>query len=675
MKARRERATNWREHILSEFTPEVAPLTLVADPDGLLLEETLLHGIRDNGFELIPFENPTEFRFAYESGFRSHWDQGEARDREVVLRLGARDFGELPYDLLKAGRRLTFNLGELFPCLSYPVVAALDQSDLDTLYKAQQDHQPQPSGEDATKDFVLLHVFDVRPDLVKSPTELLRVLLRRHYRRQRVPPLVDERLIRVLGQHGAFDGWPLETIIPSRGAFWEFLQQRWPQFLDRLAGSARSGLLDADASRDPAPEGPAELPFGDDDVRVYVDNLFLEGMLRPVRHLSGAALSKEWVRVGIRNDPIEDSLHRIEGLSERIERSIPSADARHTEWTDFAYRWAELNVVWSEAPSSARTNAGSRVGDLRARVDQGFRDWMEHRYAGLHNQPSNPPVMVHHLPRFLARQLAEGYAIKVALVVVDGLSIDQWIVLRTALRAQRPELRFREEAVFAWVPTTTSVSRQAIFAGQAPLFFPSSIGGTSKEQALWTRFWSDQGLSPQPAGYAKGLGDGPLDHARDLVSRPGTHAVGVVVDKIDKIMHGMQLGTAGMHNQVRQWAQDGFMASLFDLLLDSGFAVFLTSDHGNVEAKGCGRPREGALAEVRGERARVFSDATLRTRVKADFPDAVEWPAVGLPDDYLALLAPDRWAFVRDHERIVTHGGICLEEVVVPMIEIRRATR
>ena len=76
MNVQRKGAPDWREHILSEFTPEVAQLTLVADPDGLLLEETLLASIRRRGFELIAFENTTEFRFAYESGFRSHWDRG-----------------------------------------------------------------------------------------------------------------------------------------------------------------------------------------------------------------------------------------------------------------------------------------------------------------------------------------------------------------------------------------------------------------------------------------------------------------------------------------------------------------------------------------------------------------------------------------------------------------------
>jgi hypothetical protein len=173
-------------------------------------------------------------------------------------------------------------------------------------------------------------------------------------------------------------------------------------------------------------------------------------------------------------------------------------------------------------------------------------------------------------------------------------------------------------------------------------------------------------------GYARLSGEGSLDSTRDLWSRPEIRAFGLVVDKVDKILHGMELGTAGMHNQVRQWATDEFMAHLLDALLENGFAVFLTSDHGNIEAEGCGRPLEGATADVRGERVRIYPDALLRARVKERFPDALEWPALGLPENYLALLAPGRSAFVRDGEHIVAHGGISLEELVVPFVQIER---
>lgn len=114
------------------------------------------------------------------------------------------------------------------------------------------------------------------------------------------------------------------------------------------------------------------------------------------------------------------------------------------------------------------------------------------------------------------------------------------------------------------------------------------------------------------------------------------------------------------------------MTSLLDLLFAQNYVVFLTSDHGNIEAVGCGRPAEGAVADTRGERVRVYPDQILRSRVAARFPDAIEWPSHGLSEDYLPLLAPGRFAFVQEGERIVGHGGMALEELIVPLIHIER---
>ena len=665
---------DWRERILNELTPGVARLTLVADPDGLLLEEALLGAIRERGFELITFEDPAAFRFAYETGFRSHWDRGATTDLEVVLRANRQDLATLPYDLLQAGRQLSFGLGKLFPDLSYPVVASLDRGDLDALYRAQERHRPGRLGDDATKDFLLLHVFEISPALVRHPAELLRVLLRRHYRRQRVPRLLDERLVSVLRRNGAFGSWPLETIVPSREAFFAFLQERWPLFLDRFAvkdGAGHYGVADSPA---PKVAEPLDLPFDHADVHVYIDNLFLEGMLRPVPHRFSGVLRGDWVSVGIETDPAADRRRRLEGLMETVGETVPAPDARHHDWSAFAWRWSELGVRWSETDAAMRSAMDTRMVGIRARVDQAFLTWMGRRYGGLYNQPPDPPVMVHHLPRSLARRLSDGGPrSKVALVVVDGLALGQWIVLRRTLATQRPRLRLDEGTAFAWVPTITSVSRQAIFAGKPPLYFPSSLHTTDREAGLWRQFWMDHGLAAREVHYAKGLGDGPLDDLREDLSRPGLRALGLVVDKVDRIMHGMELGAAGMLNQVRQWAGEGFMAGLLDALLDSGFAVFLTADHGNVEAVGCGRPAEGAIADLRGERVRIYPDPMLRARVKERFPDAIDWPALGVPEDCLALLAPGRAAFVRDGDRIVGHGGISLEEVIVPMVRIERA--
>lgn len=661
---------SWRDAVLQDFTPQVAHLTLVADPDGLLLEAGVLRAIEQRGFELIAFEDPVAFRFAYESRYRTPWDRGESTDLVVVLQAAATNLMSLPFDLLQAGRSLSFSLGDIFRNLSYPVVASLDPSSLDALFDAQQRHAPSPLGDNATKDFILRHVFGVAPEMVKEASDLLRLLLRRHHQGLRIPSVLDERLIELLRQDETFGSWPLESILPDRSAFFAFLQERWPVFLDRVpAGKGRV--------REPTGEyglefaGPQYLPFDHDDVRVLMDNLFLEGMLEPVEHDRGAEVAGSWARVGVRIEPQADLRDKWGGLLDALNGAVPSQDAPHEEWQLFAPKWAQLIMLRHAFQGLVPEEGAAAFEELEARADQSFAAWLSERYGTLHNQPAVPPVMVHHLPRALARHLDRNPGSKAALLVMDGLSLDQWLVVRDVLKVQRPGLRFGEGSVFAWIPTLTMVSRQASFAGRPPLYFPASIHTTEKEPKLWQRFWEDEGLPPACVKYAKGIRDEPdLRRVDDLLSHPQVQVVGLVVDVVDRIMHGMELGTAGMHNQVRQWAEQGVLAGLIDLLHEKGFTVFLTADHGNVEATGCGRPAEGVIADLRSMRARIFPDEVLRASVHERFPESTAWPALGLPPDYLPLLAPGRQAFVKEGERLVTHGGISLEEVIVPFVQI-----
>lgn len=663
--------SSWRDQILKEFTPKVSRLTLVADPDGLLLEEGILEGIRERGFELIPFEDHIAFRYAYESRFRSRWDRGEQTDLVVVLRSPTVDLGGLPYDLLQAGRKLSFNLGDIFPNLSYPVVASLDRGDLDVLYEAQQKHAPGRLGDNATKEFILRHVFAVAPELIKQPTDLLRVLLRRHHQGWRVPSLLNERFIQLLRQNRVFEDWSLEALVTDRETFFTFLQERWPIFLNRFAQDPQATVEESSGYDFQVP-GPQDLPFDHPDVRVFIDTLFLEGFLQAVSHSDARILAATWAAIGVRNDPTEDRSRRLQRLIERLTATLPAEGIKHTEWAHFAHGWAELVLLINEEPAAVPEETRGRFDTLQSEVDRSFTAWLLKRYAGLVNLPPVPPVMLHHLPRFLARQLDEQRDGKVALIVLDGLSLDQWLVVRDALAAQQPDYRFREQAIFAWIPSLTSISRQAIFAGKAPIFFPGSTQTTDKEPVLWMQYWADQGLTPQEILYLKGLGDGNLDVVSEALSHPKVKVAGLIVDKIDRIMHGMEMGSAGMHNQVAQWSKQPFLSELLDVLLNRGFRVYLTSDHGNIEAEGCGRPAEGAVADTRGERVRIYRDTILRGNVKEHFPAALEWGPIGLPEDCLPLLAPARQAFIQEKQRTVSHGGISIEEIIVPLVQIER---
>ena len=662
--------SSWRDAILDDFVPNVSKLTLVRDPDCLLTEEKLALALRDRGFDLIEFNDPVEFRYAYESRYRSMWDRGEQTDLVVIPRFQDADLEFLPYDLLQAGRKLSFNLGELFPNLSYPVIEKLDRSLLDALFEAQSKSPPDRMGDNATTDFILRHVFGIAAELITNEVELLRALLRLHYGKIQIPQVLAERLSQVLESHEELRAWPLSEIIPDDDAFFAFLQERWPVFLSQL-GSGRHAREFCPNYHFKYP-GPGQLPFDHQDIRVYIDNLFLEGRLTPVddRHVEVAADS--WIRSGIVVS-VGDDEHRISRLFELVENERPTAESRFSDWTAFALKWAEISSLVHCGNNAEHLARLRQVGDSLNSI---FAAWLKDHYASLINLPPAIPAMLHHVPRRMARDIEDSENHRSALIVMDGLSLDQWVTIRQFLQQQDSNLVMRESATFAWIPTITSVSRQAIFAGKSPFYFPSTINSSNSEGKLWKQFWEGQGLSRLDVAYQRGLGDGDAGSVLDTLIHPGkTRVVGLVVDKVDKIMHGMQLGSAGMHNQVKQWCQGGYLLALINYLLDHEYDVWLTADHGNIECDGKGRPSEGAIAETRGERVRVYPTPELRSQIASSFPFGHEWKPVGLPDHYFPLVTSGHDAFVNPGDSIVGHGGVAIEEVIVPLVKFERRER
>lgn len=663
--------SSWRDAILNDFVPNVSKLTLVADPDCLLTEEKLALALRGRGFDLIEFNDPVEFRYAYESKYRSIWDRGEHTDLVVILRLQDAELESLPYDLLQAGRKLSFNLGDLFPTLSYPVIEKLDRSLLDALFEAQRKSQPDRMGDNATKDFILRHVFGIAAELIGGEVELLRALLRLHYGKLQIPLMLAERLIQVLKGHDGFKAWPLSEIVPDDEAFFAFLQERWPLFLSGI-GSVNQVREDSSEYGLKYP-GPDRLPFDHQDIKVYIDNLFLEGKLTPVEAKGIEVDAGSWVRSGIATSGTDNDALRISRLFDLVEKELPTAEARYSEWTAFALKWAELSSLVHCGNSTEYQTRLREIGDAQNTT---FAAWLADHYSSLINLPPTNPAMLHHVPRRLARDIEDSGSSRAALIVVDGLALDQWVTIRQLLQKQDANLVMREFATFAWIPTLTSVSRQSIFSGKPPLYFPSSINSTNSEDKLWKQFWEGHGLSRLDVAYQRGLGDGDASSVLDAAIHPGkTKVVGLVVNKVDKIMHGMQLGSAGMHNQIKQWCHAGFLSALVGQLLDYGYEVWLTADHGNIQCEGKGRPSEGVIAETRGERVRVYPTPELRAQVAGAFPFAHEWQPVGLPADYFPLVAGGRDAFVNPGDAIVCHGGVAIEEVIVPLVKFERRTR
>ncbi len=87
-----------------------------------------------------------------------------------------------------------------------------------------------------------------------------------------------------------------------------------------------------------------------------------------------------------------------------------------------------------------------------------------------------------------------------------------------------------------------------------------------------------------------------------------------------------------------------------------------------------GQPREGEAAESRGKRSRLYRTPEAAAAQRNKYPDTRLWHGDGLLPDNLTALLPDdaggRKAFAAEYSRVVAHGGLTLDEVVVPLVAI-----
>ena len=188
------------------------------------------------------------------------------------------------------------------------------------------------------------------------------------------------------------------------------------------------------------------------------------------------------------------------------------------------------------------------------------------------------------------------------------------------------------------IPTLTSVSRQAIFAGELPRDFAQHIRTTYAEERLWRRFWTDRGVADRDISYTKTLGD----DAEAIQELHGS-VVAVVVNAVDDILHGSDvLGDRQVAVGVDLWARTGFLTKLVGVATRAGYETWITSDHGNLPTLPGRVPQEGQTVEKAGIRVRIYRNPTLRQQA-AEYGEI--WDRPGLPTEgagYYPLFAPGR---------------------------------
>lgn len=364
--------TSWTERILQAFPEDLSPFWIASDPDNLLLDERILQVLRSRGFEVLPFDDSIAFRVEYEERYRAAWDRGASGTcKALVLQFTGSDPSILPWDYLQHARRVELSLADLMPKLNSSVIRQIESTHLEALFLAHNNFAAQVHGESLTKEFLLTHLFEISPYLLRKPESFWREAFRLFYRGLTLPPLLAKHVATTLV--GTPVGHlPIEDLLSSRGTMARTIQAAWVHFLEEQG--IEIDHTDRDAETEPT-KG-VEIPFDHADIRVIVDTLFLEGALQPVNVRNTPTALPDWIKLGAIQSPT--NLRDLVGGGIRsVAAKLPGPEATHKAWIDAAKRLAEIIYRFHELPSEEAALLRPSLRALQVEADQRLQGWVQ----------------------------------------------------------------------------------------------------------------------------------------------------------------------------------------------------------------------------------------------------------------------------------------------------------
>lgn len=645
---------NWQNAIIGRLCALESQMVVLFDHDDLSSTTTVFERLVGNRYDIYDYTDNLSLLFYLESKWLK---SGRNLDSRLLVRISADQTvnAKLPYSVLVNADVIELRLEDFFEGISTKAVKELPSQYYDLLFELLRSQPQSLTSYNESIDFITRRVFGIDIAGITSDVLFWAVLFKLHYTDTELPRFVVEKLRKTGCGFMEVYEIDLEQALRSSEYFYAILQKEWARFVEQRVSNDLSAKV---------------LPFDHPDLRVYTDNFFAEGMLKRIRIDNAKAEELGWIRYGIDlKESGQDD--QIERLISTLQAHLPEIDCSYKAWQKYAKDYAEFMHLLFSSDNALDTD---RVHNLRVEINDRFQNWIQQHYDSLSSLPSAKPVMVHQVAKSMAYQRAEPETRKTALIVMDGMSYDQWLCIKAEL--DFPGCDIQENALFAWLPTLTSISRQSIFNASVPYYFAQHIGSTVKEPNHWQRYWEDNGVPSQSIHYLRmdGTGDIGAELEKQVNLRSGL-VIGLVLNVIDDIMHGMNLGSAGMHSQIKHWVKQGYFGSLLQILIDHGYTVWITSDHGNLECEGIGNIQDGSLSETKASRVRIYQSEVLRDQAAIKSDGSLVWTPKGLPNGLYSLFAPYQASYHSIGKKIVSHGGISLEEVMVPLVKINRKSK
>ena len=338
-----------------------------------------------------------------------------------------------------------------------------------------------------------------------------------------------------------------------------------------------------------------------------------------------------------------------ENIRGNLNNSYQELLARSESCTDYK-EWFAI------AEEKARIDCMAVQYDLAVdtiEINRRFRDYILSQYGKLStSMDRESPVLVSKAMEFMSE-----HSKKFIIIVMDGMSEFDWRILSNSFSS----VHYRQTAAFAMIPTVTSVSRQCLLSNKYPreLVNPWS---QSKEKQEFIDCAKNMGFADTQISYQRGY-----DADFGSLIRCGA----VIINDIDDLVHGQKQGRIGMFNDVGVMAKQQKLVAMTQRFLSAGFDVYITADHGNTTRRGMGKlMSSGVETETKSRCMLVLKGFADKDSTKEKY-GVLEFPKTYLPKEYDYLICDVGDSFDVKGEDVMSHGGISIDECVVPFIKIK----
>ena len=353
------------------------------------------------------------------------------------------------------------------------------------------------------------------------------------------------------------------------------------------------------------------------------------------------------------------------------------------EWVDVYKRLVHWELELSATDSSMTEMLQMQKEDANSGfakfIKQNYLNWIEKK----DNSPKRPIMSPEIFKTQIFPLLNEGH--KLFLVVLDNFRYDQWRMLAPELNNN---FEIDESLYCSILPTATQYARNAIFSGLMP----------DKIAEMFSDLWVDEDEEE-----GKNLNEGPLIQTQfDRYRRKNTfsyHKVNsssdaekliqqlntlekndlnvVVFNFIDMLSHArtesrMVRELANNESAYRSitlsWFRHSVISDFFRKLSQTDYKVIVTTDHGSIRCtqpvKIIGDRNTNTNLRYKLGKNLAYDDKSLFT-IKD--PRKALLPAPNLSTSY-----PNNYNYYVSYYRdTFQHGGISMEEMIIPLITMR----